>query len=151
MESDTAEVTPSASAAEEAAHQDWSPSPADVAGTSATRAEQLAQHTASVAEDDAPERGTAADVGAAETDEDGSAGVPAAVDAKLTDRERNLLRKLHEELAQREQDRDEPDSGGQPVSTTGGQAVRAPEAWPQMTSGGAHGTGGFPPINPTGR
>ncbi len=31
--------------------------------------------------------------------------VPAAVDAKLTDRERNLLRKLHEELAQREQDK----------------------------------------------
>jgi len=29
--------------------------------------------------------------------------LPAAVDAKLTDRERNLLRKLHEELAQREQ------------------------------------------------
>jgi hypothetical protein len=54
--------------------------------------------------------------------------VPAAVDAKLTDRERNLLRKLHEELAQREHDRD------------GNQRV-ANQSWSEMP-----GTGGFPQI-----
>lgn len=60
--------------------------------------------------------------------------VPAAVDAKLTDRERNLLRKLHEELAHREQD---------------GPAKRQPKAdngeegWTSTMPGG---TGGFPPI-----
>ncbi|RRO15193.1 hypothetical protein EIL87_17430 [Saccharopolyspora rhizosphaerae] len=56
--------------------------------------------------------------------------VPAAVDAKLTDRERNLLRKLHEELAHREQD---------------GPAKRQPtEDGRSSTMPG--GTGGFPPI-----
>lgn len=54
--------------------------------------------------------------------------VPAAVDAKLTDRERNLLRKLHEELAQREHDRD------------GNQRV-ANQSWSEMP-----GSGGFPSI-----
>lgn len=60
--------------------------------------------------------------------------VPAAVDAKLTDRERNLLRKLHEELAQREQTRSGPSE----------QAVQRPaESWTSTMPGG---TGGFPPI-----
>lgn len=63
--------------------------------------------------------------------------VPAAVDAKLTDRERNLLRKLHEELAQREQDRDSG-SGRQSSSETQDSGVPLP------------GTGGFPPISATG-
>lgn len=64
--------------------------------------------------------------------------VPAAVDAKLTDRERNLLRKLHEELAQREQDRGDDQ---QAVSSRSGQR----EAW----SSAAPGTGDFPPIGAT--
>ena len=55
--------------------------------------------------------------------------VPAAVDAKLTDRERNLLRKLHEELAQREHDRD------------GNQRPVANQSWSEMP-----GTGGFPSL-----
>ncbi|WP_406693043.1 hypothetical protein REH65_16195 [Saccharopolyspora sp. ID03-671] len=55
--------------------------------------------------------------------------VPAAVDAKLTDRERNLLRKLHEELAHREQD---------------GPGKRQGEDGRTSTMPG--GTGGFPPI-----
>ncbi len=62
--------------------------------------------------------------------EGGRSGVPAAVDAKLTDRERNLLRKLHEELAQREKDR-APAHGDRQ------------EAW---TSASSTATGGFPPI-----
>ncbi|MEV0082187.1 hypothetical protein [Saccharopolyspora sp. NPDC050642] len=62
--------------------------------------------------------------------------VPPAVDAKLTDRERNLLRKLHEELAQREQDR----SGG-PRRQNG--ANNGEEGWTSTMPGG---TGGFPPI-----
>lgn len=57
--------------------------------------------------------------------------VPAAVDAKLTDRERNLLRKLHEELAQREHDRDGP---------------AVPSHAGQDSHSGPKGTGGFPPI-----
>ena len=62
--------------------------------------------------------------------------VPAAVDAKLTDRERNLLRKLHEELAQREQDRTGPQKS--PAGRSGQQ-----EQWTSTMPGG---TGGFPPI-----
>ncbi|MGI8309542.1 hypothetical protein [Saccharopolyspora hattusasensis] len=61
--------------------------------------------------------------------------VPPAVDAKLTDRERNLLRKLHEELAQREQDRSET---RRPNGSNNGE-----EAWTSTMPGG---TGGFPPI-----
>ncbi|MEV5543022.1 hypothetical protein AB0L13_40000 [Saccharopolyspora shandongensis] len=61
--------------------------------------------------------------------------VPPAVDAKLTDRERNLLRKLHEELAQREQDR----SG----SRRQNGASNGEEGWTSTMPGG---TGGFPPI-----
>ncbi|WP_308198004.1 hypothetical protein [Saccharopolyspora soli] len=60
--------------------------------------------------------------------------VPPAVDAKLTDRERNLLRKLHEELAQREQDR----SGPRRQSGANGE-----DGWTSTMPGG---TGGFPPI-----
>ena len=63
--------------------------------------------------------------------------VPAAVDAKLTDRERNLLRKLHEELAQREQDR-----GGK--ETSGARGGKQ-EAWTSTAPGS--GTGGFPSIS----
>ncbi|MFC7342316.1 hypothetical protein [Saccharopolyspora griseoalba] len=54
--------------------------------------------------------------------------VPAAVDEKLTDRERNLLRKLHEELAHRETEEPEP---------VGEDGLRT-----SMPGG----TGGFPPI-----
>jgi hypothetical protein len=54
--------------------------------------------------------------------------VPAAVDEKLTDRERNLLRKLHEELAHRETEAPEP------VGEDG------------LRSSMPGGTGGFPPI-----
>lgn len=61
--------------------------------------------------------------------------VPPAVDAKLTDRERNLLRKLHEELAQREQDRSET---RRPNGASNGE-----EGWTSTMPGG---TGGFPPI-----
>ncbi|GAA0539903.1 hypothetical protein GCM10011581_42400 [Saccharopolyspora subtropica] len=61
--------------------------------------------------------------------------VPPAVDAKLTDRERNLLRKLHEELAQREQDRSVP-----PRRQNG---ANNEEGWASTMPGG---TGGFPPI-----
>ncbi|PKW13781.1 hypothetical protein [Saccharopolyspora spinosa] len=61
--------------------------------------------------------------------------VPPAVDAKLTDRERNLLRKLHEELAQREQDRSET---RRPNGANNGE-----EVWTSTMPGG---TGGFPPI-----
>lgn len=57
--------------------------------------------------------------------------VPAAVDAKLTDRERNLLRKLHEELAHREQD---------------GPGKRQAQGEDGRTSTMPGGTGGFPPI-----
>jgi hypothetical protein len=69
---------------------------------------------------------------------DGSSNmrVPAAVDAKLTDRERNLLRKLHEELAQREQDRE---VAGR---TTPRRAVQSDSRTTTMP-----GTGGFPPIS----
>ncbi len=69
--------------------------------------------------------------------------VPAAVDAKLTDRERNLLRKLHEELAQREQDRG--GSGHQKDADSGssGRGGRQ-DSWNTMPGSG--GTGGFPPI-----
>ncbi|MER6989724.1 hypothetical protein ABT337_23915 [Saccharopolyspora hirsuta] len=63
--------------------------------------------------------------------------VPAAVDAKLTDRERNLLRKLHEELAQREQDR----TTAPPRRQNG--ANNGEEGWTSTMPGG---TGGFPPI-----
>lgn len=63
--------------------------------------------------------------------------VPAAVDAKLTDRERNLLRKLHEELAQREQDRD--------VAGRTAQARRPVQA--DSRGSALPGTGGFPPIS----
>ncbi|NYH80477.1 hypothetical protein FHR84_003834 [Actinopolyspora biskrensis] len=75
--------------------------------------------------------------------------VPAAVDAKLTDRERNLLRKLHEELAQREQDR-EPDQAesqdafSEPVTRTGGETQQDP----RTTT--VPGTGNFPPIGSVG-
>ncbi|MER7076503.1 hypothetical protein SAMN02982929_04160 [Saccharopolyspora kobensis] len=62
--------------------------------------------------------------------------VPAAVDAKLTDRERNLLRKLHEELAQREQDRSTPPPRRQ-------NGANGEEGWTSTMPGG---TGGFPPI-----
>lgn len=74
---------------------------------------------------------------AGSTSADGSKNmrVPAAVDAKLTDRERNLLRKLHEELAQREQDRDGK-SGDRPQ-----QQQQQQETWTTTP-----GTGGFPPI-----
>lgn len=61
--------------------------------------------------------------------------VPAAVDAKLTDRERNLLRKLHEELAHREQEDGSEDE--QAVPTGAGQS----DSFSTMP-----GTGGFPPI-----
>ncbi|GAA2358909.1 hypothetical protein GCM10009854_41810 [Saccharopolyspora halophila] len=54
--------------------------------------------------------------------------VPAAVDEKLTDRERNLLRKLHEELAHRETD--SPGAAGE-------EGARS-----SLTGG----TGGFPSI-----
>lgn len=64
--------------------------------------------------------------------------VPAAVDARLTDRERTLLRKLHEELAQREQDRDT-------AGRTTQQARRAISTDPR--GGALPGTGGFPPIS----
>jgi hypothetical protein len=64
--------------------------------------------------------------------------VPAAVDARLTDRERTLLRKLHEELAQREQDRDMAGRGTQ-------QARRPVQA--DARGGALPGTGGFPPIS----
>ncbi|WP_017972872.1 hypothetical protein [Actinopolyspora halophila] len=75
--------------------------------------------------------------------------VPAAVDAKLTDRERNLLRKLHEELAQREQDREpdqaEPqDAFSEPVTRTGGETQQDP----RTTT--VPGTGNFPPIGSVG-
>lgn len=63
--------------------------------------------------------------------------VPAAVDARLTDRERTLLRKLHEELAQREQDRD--------VSGRTAQARRPVQA--DSRGAALPGTGGFPPIS----
>lgn len=75
--------------------------------------------------------------------------VPAAVDAKLTDRERNLLRKLHEELAQREQDR-EPDQAesqdafSEPVTRTSGETQQDP----RTTT--VPGTGNFPPIGSVG-
>ncbi|MGP4018340.1 hypothetical protein [Saccharopolyspora sp. 5N708] len=75
-----------------------------------------------------PAQPTAAQAAAPEAS---SMRVPPAVDAKLTDRERNLLRKLHEELAQREQDRSGPRrSGGE-------------DGWTSTMPGG---TGGFPPI-----
>lgn len=72
----------------------------------------------------------------AEADGANNMRVPAAVDAKLTDRERNLLRKLHEELAQREQDRD--GVGRAPAR----RAVQAESRSPALP-----GTGGFPPIS----
>ncbi|GAA2817821.1 hypothetical protein [Saccharopolyspora taberi] len=71
-----------------------------------------------------------------ETKPEANMKVPAAVDAKLTDRERNLLRKLHEELAQREQDRTGPQQA--PAGRSGQQ-----EQWTSTMPGG---TGGFPPI-----
>ncbi|NHD19199.1 MULTISPECIES: hypothetical protein [unclassified Actinopolyspora] len=75
--------------------------------------------------------------------------VPAAVDAKLTDRERNLLRKLHEELAQREQDR-EPDQAesqdafAEPAPRASGETQQDP----RTTT--VPGTGNFPPIGSVG-
>ncbi|GAA4611720.1 hypothetical protein GCM10023108_05110 [Saccharopolyspora hordei] len=75
----------------------------------------------------------------ATTTEGAGMRVPAAVDAKLTDRERNLLRKLHEELAQREQDR-----SGPPRRQNG--AKGGEESWTSTMPGG---TGGFPPIGAT--
>ncbi|MCX2732833.1 hypothetical protein OOZ19_21560 [Saccharopolyspora sp. NFXS83] len=75
--------------------------------------------------------------------------VPAAVDAKLTDRERNLLRKLHEELAQREQDRggSGEQQQAQPVANgAGGAQVQGQDAWNTTMPGGSA-TGGFPPID----
>lgn len=104
----------------------------------------------SVSELPAEEPGGGHETGAADgatgsDEKSGSVRVPPAVDAKLTDRERNLLRKLHEELAQREQDR----TSEQPVAASGpGSAAQAQEAWPSAAS---HGTGGFPPINVPGR
>ncbi|RCW40239.1 hypothetical protein DFQ14_112120 [Halopolyspora algeriensis] len=76
--------------------------------------------------------------------------VPAAVDAKLTDRERNLLHKLHEELAQREQDREAPAAGptGQAapdeVSDEQADSLSAGRQDPRMAT--MPGTGGFPPM-----
>lgn len=70
-----------------------------------------------------------------EVDSSNNMRVPAAVDAKLTDRERNLLRKLHEELAQREQDRD------------GVGRAAARRAVQAESRSALPGTGGFPPIS----
>ncbi|WP_243791105.1 hypothetical protein [Saccharopolyspora gloriosae] len=71
--------------------------------------------------------------------------VPAAVDAKLTDRERNLLRKLHEELAQREQDRGGTgEQQAQPVANGSGTSQpQGQDAWNSTMPGGSA-TGGFP-------
>ncbi|SFD87476.1 hypothetical protein SAMN04487819_104278 [Actinopolyspora alba] len=80
-----------------------------------------------------------------ESREDGNSNpaVPAAVDAKLTDRERNLLQKLHEELAHREQDKSPGDTGNSH------EAVGAePQQDPRTTT--VPGTGNFPPIGSTG-
>ncbi|ASU77175.1 hypothetical protein CDG81_01285 [Actinopolyspora erythraea] len=80
-----------------------------------------------------------------ESREDGNPNpaVPAAVDAKLTDRERNLLQKLHEELAHREQDKSPGDTGNSH------EAVGAePQQDPRTTT--VPGTGNFPPIGSTG-
>ncbi|MGJ7909261.1 hypothetical protein ACOQFL_22615 [Actinopolyspora sp. H202] len=80
-----------------------------------------------------------------ESHEDGNSNpaVPAAVDAKLTDRERNLLQKLHEELAHREQDKSPGDTG------SSHEAVGAePQQDPRTTT--VPGTGNFPPIGSTG-
>lgn len=79
------------------------------------------------------------------SDEEGERNprVPAAVDAKLTDRERNLLRKLHEELAQREQGRsDEP---AQPADDFGHEHGQAPPD-PRTTT--VPGNGSVPPVTP---
>ena len=81
------------------------------------------------AADDAEVSDDSAEETAEESADDGSGDgesnmrVPAAVDAKLTDRERNLLRKLHEELAQREHDRD----GSQRVTN---------QSWSEVPGGG---------------
>ncbi|WP_219905427.1 hypothetical protein [Actinopolyspora mortivallis] len=71
--------------------------------------------------------------------------VPAAVDAKLTNRERNLLRKLHEELAQREQDR-EPDHSPE----AGESVTRGSESSQDPRTTTVPGTGNFPPIGSVG-
>lgn len=55
--------------------------------------------------------------------------MPAAVDAKLTDRERNLLRRLHDELAQREHDR-----GGSRWQSKGGSANKDATPAPHSNS-----------------
>lgn len=72
--------------------------------------------------------------------------VPAAVDAKLTDRERNLLRKLHEELAQREQDKETAGEqvAGEQVAAGGKSAGSGQDAWTATMPGTP--TGGFPSI-----
>ena len=93
------------------------PEPADQEGASEV-----------VAEESAREGGT----------DESNMRVPAAVDAKLTDRERNLLRKLHEELAQREQDRGDDQ-----------QAVSSRSAQHESWSSASPGTGDFPPIGAT--
>lgn len=86
--------------------------------------------------DEAPSHGSPAAADEERPDDPGDSSgnmrVPAAVNAKLTDRERNLLRKLHEELAQREQDRDSKERGR-----------GSKEAWTTTMPGG---TGGFPSI-----
>ncbi|CAL99671.1 hypothetical protein A8924_0717 [Saccharopolyspora erythraea NRRL 2338] len=105
------------------------PAPAQVAAPA-----EPAQQAAAPAEP-APQQHQNAPENQGKADSQGNMRVPAAVDAKLTDRERNLLRKLHEELAQREQDRSGPAQGG--------QGQRQPESWNSTMPGG---TGGFPPI-----
>ncbi|MBB5154016.1 hypothetical protein [Saccharopolyspora phatthalungensis] len=74
----------------------------------------------------------AAEAGDAQAEGNGMR-VPPAVDAKLTDRERNLLRKLHEELAQRERSAPRRPNG----------AGNGEDGWTSTMPGG---TGGFPPI-----
>lgn len=103
--------------------------------------------------------------------------VPAAVDAKLTDRERNLLQKLHEELAHREQGRSGERDGGSEATqqvplppresgrhdgahqagaqregarpdTTSGEPTTANREDPRLAT--MPGTAGFPPIGASG-
>ncbi|SHE71914.1 hypothetical protein [Streptoalloteichus hindustanus] len=71
--------------------------------------------------------------GGSATTGDNPVRLPAAVDAKLTDRERNLLARLHEELAQRERG-GRRESGKWQLARPAGEALTAADPAPGVTT-----------------
>ncbi len=107
---------------------------------------ELAELRAALADPAAPPPAGVRRGGAEEVPAPSSMQLPASVDAKLNDRERDLLRQLHEELAQREKKSASESTGGWQVNRNqpNGYGQRGvPGAW--GSSGPAPETGNAPP------